>query len=292
MTAIWKDGRYGVPLASISWSTEQTIACIRDYYQFICKMYVRHAAVEYPPPGGWPQITNERAKALGKSEEVAALLRQLPYIVHRGTSMCTTPCAPYTWFQDWRQDFANMTEDFSSDDADDIKLLTEGFSACENTPPHVVGLTTAGRDDDIYLIDIKHGILYWIGCPTGLDMAHECDRILEYPDEWAPENEVEWREEGSAFFIPRFFELQKQKFRDLHYVPTHGLKILHASTNNPEGQKRVSMLQGIWREHGWPDAEDFDKEKCLAAIEKAMEEKFPDYFVSEYLPPEPLRASL
>jgi hypothetical protein len=39
----------------------------------------------------------------------------------------------------------------------------------------------------------------------------------------------------------------------------------------------VPMLQEIYREHGWPKLEQFQKEDCRKAIREAMEEHYPDF---------------
>jgi hypothetical protein len=35
------------------------------------------------------------------------------------------------------------------------------------------------------------------------------------------------------------------------------------------------MLQGIYREHGWPNLDVYDKKECLKAVQKALEEHYP-----------------
>ena len=37
------------------------------------------------------------------------------------------------------------------------------------------------------------------------------------------------------------------------------------------------MLQGIYREHGWPDLEKYRKEDCIKAVEEALAEQYPDF---------------
>jgi hypothetical protein len=65
-------------LSEISYSRDVSIAAVRDYYNFIVKMYVEESEVIYLPEGGWPHITSENLKGCGKTDEVIAMLRQLP----------------------------------------------------------------------------------------------------------------------------------------------------------------------------------------------------------------------
>jgi hypothetical protein len=37
------------------------------------------------------------------------------------------------------------------------------------------------------------------------------------------------------------------------------------------------MLQGIYREHGWPDLENYRKEECIEAVMEALAEQFPSF---------------
>lgn len=36
------------------------------------------------------------------------------------------------------------------------------------------------------------------------------------------------------------------------------------------------MLQGIYREYGWPNLDVYNKNGCLKAVQKALEENYPD----------------
>jgi hypothetical protein len=38
----------------------------------------------------------------------------------------------------------------------------------------------------------------------------------------------------------------------------------------------ISMLQEIYREHGWPDLDRYRKRECLEAVQEALEERYPD----------------
>lgn len=63
-----------------NYSREDTIEASRDYYKFLTTIFMDPARIEEPPEGGGPEITPATIQALGKTEEVYALLRELPYI--------------------------------------------------------------------------------------------------------------------------------------------------------------------------------------------------------------------
>jgi hypothetical protein len=66
-------------LCDITFSREATVAAFTDYYAFLSAMYLDSTVIQEPPQGGWPDITTEKMRALGKPDEVMALLRRLPY---------------------------------------------------------------------------------------------------------------------------------------------------------------------------------------------------------------------
>lgn len=69
-----------VDLRNLSYSRADTIAAFEDYYKFLKLMYLDEDIVTFPPEGGWPEITTESMQNLGKTDEVVALLRHIPYI--------------------------------------------------------------------------------------------------------------------------------------------------------------------------------------------------------------------
>lgn len=85
-----------------------------------------------------------------------------------------------------------------------------------------------------------------------------------------PEDEADWRSESVAWAIPDFFELLKDMFRQLFYIPISPRKVCYASSL--EGRL---MLADIYRTHGWPDVERYDKQACLKAVQDLMEEHYP-----------------
>lgn len=57
---------------------------ISAYYEFLTDLYIPKSALGYPPPGGWPHLTDDFLANLGKNKTVMDLIRHLPYFEHDG----------------------------------------------------------------------------------------------------------------------------------------------------------------------------------------------------------------
>jgi hypothetical protein len=77
-------------IEGMSYSRNATVAAFR-YYSFLLSMYLDPSAVEEPPEGGWPAIPRNGWPGFDKTDEVVALLRELPYL--KGWDV---HAAPYT----------------------------------------------------------------------------------------------------------------------------------------------------------------------------------------------------
>jgi hypothetical protein len=90
--------------------------------------------------------------------------------------------------------------------------------------------------------------------------------VEDDPYDWAPENEAEWRSDSATWAIADFFEILKDQFRELHYVPISGERVLDANSRFPPDEGMIPALQEIYREHGWPDLERYRKRECLEVV--------------------------
>ncbi|EFR01055.1 hypothetical protein MGYG_04058 [Nannizzia gypsea CBS 118893] len=239
-------------LYDITYSREECIAAVRGYYQFLTTLYLKESVILEPPEGGWPSITPNAIQQLGKTDEVASLLRYLPYI--RSNRCGDGPQTfPFSDFANWEEICASLNKG---------RLHPEGIKICseeDNVPPHVIGLTSECNGD------IQH------------DPDAPCERVWDDPYEYAP-MEAEWRAEGAYWAIPDFFEILKDQFRRLLFVPINTL-IVKDVYNSQYGDSAgiIEFLQGIYREHGWPDLEHYNKLECLKAIRKGLMEKYPGH---------------
>lgn len=260
-------------LGDVTYSREECIAEIRDYYYFLTKMYLEESDVEEPPESGWPNITTEAMHGLGKTDEVVQLLRHLPYI----RSGERAQGGPWVEFANWN-DMAGEHGIASEEEGESARVCSEPPEYVDSIPPQVVSLTSNESDlGGIFLLDTERGIVHWYGCYGELKNSE--DAIEDDPYEWAPEDEAEWRAEAPAWAVPDFFQLLKDQFRKLEFVPISSTTVHDVYTGSgPRREGYTAVVQAVYREHGWPDLEKFRKTECLEAVRNVLEERYPGEF--------------
>lgn len=265
-------------LDEVSYSRDETVAAIRDYYQFLVKMFLDEASVIEPPEGGWPEITADALRGMGKTDTVIELLRRLPYIAFPSDGDSPIQGGPHAAFADWRHNAALAAS--SGDAGEDFRSVSEGARRTAHVPAGVVGLTCGGRENRMLLLDTDIGVVYWPDCPDrwGAGFEPSQERFEDDPYDWVDsEREAMWREEGGAWAVADFFEVWKDQFRTLQFVPIPGAKIREAyTTYHPDHDGVLDLLRGVYREHGWPDLDSYRKEDCMRAVRLALREKYPD----------------
>ncbi|PVH83224.1 hypothetical protein DL98DRAFT_585933 [Cadophora sp. DSE1049] len=260
-------------LSEITYSREQAIAAVRDYFEFLCQMYMDESDVVEPPADGWPSITVDNLQDLDKSEEVVSLLRHLPYI---RPERLDTEAAPFCKFANWDSDATYLSTPRAT--AEYLKLASEGDEFYEESPPHVIGLTSGGRDNPVFVLDTELGIVHWAVCPGEIRYNPSREDVQDDPYDYAPENEAEWRADAPAWAITDFFELLKDQFRELHFIPISPRSVINVYTHfGLDSDGMIPMLQNIYREHGWPNLQRYRKQECLEAVQTALEERYPDH---------------
>ncbi|KAF2132619.1 hypothetical protein P153DRAFT_363918 [Dothidotthia symphoricarpi CBS 119687] len=259
-------------LEDITYSRDETVAAVRDYYQFLTKMYLDETYIIEPPPEGWAHITN-RHSTLDKSKEVINLLRHLPYIKSTLDSTVDAEGAPDCTFADWQDIFQRAS------DRRTITIGTEDSAISHYIPKHVVGLTCGGRHSPRFLLDVKLGIVQWYECPGQMSDNASRETVDDDPyDYCAAEEEAEWRAEGETWSIPDFFEELKEQFRRLNFIPLSGRKVVHVwKISPPDYEAMLVGVQDIYRQHAWPDLERYDKNECLKAVAKFIEEDYAQF---------------
>jgi hypothetical protein len=278
----------------VYYDRDDTVRVIRSYYTFLTRMYLRASAVHSPPEGGWPSITIDRFRAFGKTDEVIDLLRHLPYVdaVNDGNlePFQTLKCAPYAEFADYRSFFRGGNDDDDlerHDTGEGIKAVTEDTDA-DDVPTHVVGLISGGRDSPFFLLDTQLGVIYWMDCPTPLKSHPPIERMNDDPEDFDTlANEDGWRREAPCWEIGDFFDLLKRGFLELNALPVAAYKVFDVY-GRFEDEEMVPRVRAIWREHGWPDWERYEREgeksldgfrreECLKAVRRFLEENHEGY---------------
>ncbi|SMR58194.1 unnamed protein product [Zymoseptoria tritici ST99CH_1E4] len=265
-------------LCNITYSREETIAAFRSYYEFLSTMYLDPAFVQTPPDGGvWPGMTVENMRNFGKTDEVVELLGRLPYI--RPVPRQPVDAGAMFELKDW----ASIAERLPLSDEDAEIILTESQGSYRQIPAHVVGLTH-NRDAEMFL-DTHLGLIYFPGgsCTLGpTRIAQNADvqfsPIADCADDYAAEGDVEWRDARTglrcAWAIPDFFEMLKFYFRELNYIPLNRIQVVEAFDRGPDDEEEQEMdaIRTIFLEHGWPDLNRYENDKCMDAIERRMDE--------------------
>ena len=293
-------------LEDLTYSRHETISAVTDYCQFLTQMYLLDSQVIYPPAGGWPSIVNADAAtlaALGKSDEVLALLAHLPYIRNSSNWSDDAEAMPGCVFADWQDLIVAMTRATDTPaKAKEIRVITEDADFFAFAPSHTVSLTCGGRENPVLILDTKYGIIHWEECPLNFEHAYFSTRVDYDPpdgdsdsdsgsdedqdhdqdqdqdderDESVRGKELAWRQGAPAWAIPNFFENLKDRFKKLHWFPTGNHSVRNSEWVDLDGEGMVTMVQDIYREHSWPDLTQYRKDECLDAVRTELKARYP-----------------
>jgi hypothetical protein len=266
-------------LEDITYDRDATIAAVTGYYEFLTTMYLSESKVAYPPAGGWPSIVNADPvllQSLGKSDEVISLLAHLPYIRSQCDDSNDAEATPGCVFADWSE----LMQSWDPTKGADLRLFTEGMELGPMSPPHVIGLTCGNDEYGSHLIlDTELGIVHWEECPPEVENEDLREGVDYEPEEDVSEEEADWRYGAPAWTIPDLFEILQHQFKVLHWIPISHATVRAAGDPGHEESDEAAMaamLQGIYRQHGWPNLATYRKAECLEAVRKAMAERYPD----------------
>ena len=220
-------------------------------------------------------ITRKVLRGMGKDKEVVELLEYLPYL--RDIEENTPQVAPWAKMMNWQQYCLMLSRNGRS--ADEEKLISEGRYQ-DDVPSSVVGITDTGPTVECFLLDIEQGAIYWPGCNSNIMSSPTM--LADDPYEYCENiKEADWRSEG-AWAISDFFEMLKQQYTELVFIPVSMEKVLAAYDLQDE-EEMVARLQQVYRDHRWPDLNLYRKEECLRAVQKLLVEHYPDYTDQELL---------
>lgn len=262
------------------YSQHDTVEAIRDYFAFCTKLFLDAEYVVEPPPGGWPQISQDSLGGLSKSDAVIDLLRHMPYL-RRPSDQLDDACAgPQTEWVDWISTADRIIQ--GKENAENARFLSEGIDDSEIVPAHVVGLAASNWDGDYgscILLDTELGICIWTKSPRELTDGAVREKIRDDPFDYAPEEEAEWRSAALAWPVADFFEVLKGHFSQLNFIPISPWQVYSVYMNYGQGTEgMIPALQAVYRQHGWPhDLSRFDKRACLKAVHEMLRERYPDH---------------
>jgi hypothetical protein len=258
-------------LEDITYSRDETIAAVRDYYEFLNNLYLDKDKIIFPPPDGWPEITT-RSFTLSKSKEVITLLKHLPYIKSTSNDTIDAEGAPNCSFADWRDIFARVAG------REMITIGTEDSYISKHVSKHVVGLTCGGMYNPRFLLDVKQGTIQWYKCPGALVDEPIHEPVQDDPYDYCSEDEeAEWREDGGTWAIPDFFEELKERFRRLEFVPLSERRVADVWKTGTEDYAHMLVgVKEIYKRHGWP-GERYVKGECLREVKAFVEVGYPQW---------------
>lgn len=259
-------------VSDISYSREATVAVIRDYYRFLVSMYLDESNLLEPPKGGWPSIPPNGWRNFDKTDEVIALLRELPYLRQRSDPYQING-APATVFGDWQ---------YTAEDVDgqDLKEWSEPDPDEAEIPAHIVGLTAPSESSPAMLLDTELGVIYWYECPGDVK-GGEFQEVDGDPYDWVdddliPEDQMEWRAGSGIWPIETFFKMLKANFLKLNFVPIGPREVQDVwDARDQYGKETQVIVQNIFRKHGWPNTARFNKQACSAEVKTLLEERAP-----------------
>ncbi|QIW97290.1 hypothetical protein AMS68_002808 [Peltaster fructicola] len=217
-----------------------------------------------PPNGGWPDITPELFKPLGKTIEVVELLAHMPYICIPGRDK---PWAPHqTWpvitrntrlidFHDERVSKAlrKATQEEKHLRSRYLEYIQQPLL---DLPPWVVCLTTGMVHGDYLLLDTSDGTVtrYMV-----VDSSHDPD--------YAQGDPRSWRNECSKRTMPvrEYFLMIRIDIDALLWIPwIHDKAPDVMFPGDSPGE--AAYLKALYTKHGWLWPDTFDREACRRAL--------------------------
>ncbi|KAF2456015.1 hypothetical protein BDY21DRAFT_347701 [Lineolata rhizophorae] len=216
------------------YSQDATVRAISSYYNFLSTILfdLEPEEIEWPPPSGWPQITEADGDYLNKNKTVIELLRHLPYFRQ-------PPGDPYVWMQDTPvlcyQQGVGYADDYER------TLFVDPYES--EVPPHVVSLARGLRDAYYVMLDTERGVIYWgDGDEVPEDTTLITHEAVDRRHDWM--NEPTWP-------IEDFFEMLKRKFRDLKWIAVNPTDIREIDDVYPVDEEYDLMRKAL-RDAGWP----------------------------------------
>ncbi|KAM5465657.1 hypothetical protein MauCBS54593_006432 [Microsporum audouinii] len=210
---------------------------------------------------------------VGKDKTVASLLGHLPYMAPPTTSEGEAQPIPFLYFADWPGVCAWIKSGQLT--AEDARDASQAYMDAERVPPHVISLTCGGAETAAILLDTKLGGIFWPECTGGVVWDPCREEVLDDAYDYVPKNEADWRAGGGRWAIADFFEVLKYEFRKLSFVPFYSRLV--REVYSVDLKEFIPMLQEIYRKHGWPNMEIYNKQKCLSEVRAELEDKFPGY---------------
>ncbi|KAI1456395.1 hypothetical protein F4805DRAFT_432705 [Annulohypoxylon moriforme] len=182
--------------SKLSYSRAEIITSIHRFYSAAIKPpYIDIDALVLPPEDGWSGVREDELRKRGKTDEVIALLRHLPYL--------RNPSCKEKWM------LSPDTLEIAYCDGD---VYDELMDELQPTPPHCIWLTKHDSRDGVdLLLDTHTGtITEWSMLTRRLMIPYEEYEKLEKEDKWM----------GHPTFPAKdFFQLWQARWEKLVWLP-------------------------------------------------------------------------
>lgn len=232
------------------------VAAITYYYQRLSKMaYFPAHAIDYPPPGGWPDgdfLPADKIQMLGFNDRVVDLLRHIPYVLatdggpDAGWAVWSGPAYPHVYLQ------GDAIWDTLDPERENLSLCAEQIFPWDNMADGLVPLTR-GEYAEWWILDTNTGnmTLYdsgghknYVG-PAVAFFQTISNKLLELELVPVPPPGYEWAMEETDIW---------GGFSD------------HWKDNNELWDLSIEEVRDVYRSRGWPNVENFKSKACYEAL--------------------------
>ncbi|KAL2192349.1 hypothetical protein P885DRAFT_47948, partial [Corynascus similis CBS 632.67] len=155
---------------------------------------------------------------------------------------------------------------------ENLRSFTEGVPFTSVAPPHVVGLVDGGHEaTPVIVLDTKLGIIHWEEYTCPWNVGKNWETVDWDLDDEVSQEEADWRHSATAWAIHDFFEVLKDEYRSLNWIPISAHTVNSGEEEwNETGM--VAMLRSIYKEHGWPDLVGYRKSESRGGSECVSQE--------------------
>ncbi|KAM0232069.1 hypothetical protein ACHAPO_008103 [Fusarium lateritium] len=248
-------GSEDLPIREPTYTTQELVAIILDFYNFLATLHFDAANLKTAPPEGWPSLTPEVLSILDKSEYVLDLIHHIPY---------------------FKQSFWSIGFLYKSQLCDIPEYTLKGFEEEMWCAEDYEFVSTRGEADGRHFIRLAEGREsggreVWLNAKDG--------EIVDSDIRGDSEDPVD---------IQVYFNSLKERYRKLELFPGPPDSVTQEYEEMPECDEtiteaefleqgpKISVVENVdfgrklYRRFGWPDS--FQREECWKEVERLQGE--------------------
>ena len=245
-----------------SYDQDLIVRELTSLYQLLTRVHIAPSELLLPPDGGWPALTPQYLRPMGKTARVNELIRHLPYIRREQYDNKTT-----IWRESACIDYrgANVTHLLRQSKDPDV-------DACDvwwTTPAHVVTLSepSQGRYGYHLLLDTERGTV------STCDYMEGPDKFPRYQNYKLGSNDPDIHGDGwkdhHAFSVSDLCEIIKQDWTSMNMIATSAEEY---ETKSWHDQATLDKFRKIFENHNWL-RKGYKQEECLKASKELADER-------------------